>query len=103
MLEGSWQVLKKGGKLVSVASQGAPTTFDKLPAYFKEKGDSYGIDATFFIVHPSRDQLIKIGDLIDSGRVKPIVDTILPLSQANQAYEGAKGVHKHGKIVLRVR
>jgi NADPH:quinone reductase-like Zn-dependent oxidoreductase len=103
LLERSWQALRKGGKLVSVASQDVPTTFDKLPAYFKEKGDSYGIDATFFIVHPSRDQLIRIGDLIDSGRVKPIVDTILPLSQASQAYEGAKGVHKHGKIVLRVR
>jgi NADPH:quinone reductase-like Zn-dependent oxidoreductase len=63
----------------------------------------YGIDATWFILHPSRDQLIRIGELIDSGRVKPVVDTILPLSQASQAYEGAKGVHKHGKIVLRVR
>ena len=102
-LERSWQVLRKGGKLVSVASQGLPTTFDKLQAYFKEKGDSYGIDATWFILHTSRDQLIKIGDLIDSGQVKPVVDTILPLSQASQAYGGAKGVHKHGKIVLRVR
>ena len=102
-LERSWQVLRKGGKLVSVASQDLPTTFDKLQAYFKEKGDSYGIDATWFILHPSRDQLIKIGELIDSGRLKPVVDTILPLSQASQAYEGAKGVHKHGKIVLRVR
>jgi NADPH:quinone reductase-like Zn-dependent oxidoreductase len=102
-LERSWRVLRKGGKLVSVASQDLPTTFDKLQAYFKEKGDSYGIDATWFILHPSRDQLIKIGELIDSGRVKPVVDTILPLSQASQAYEGAKGVHKHGKIVLRVR
>ena len=102
-LERSWQVLRKGGKLVSVASQDLPTTFDNLQAYFKEKGDSYGIDATWFILHPSRDQLIRIGELIDSGRVKPVVDTILPLSQASQAYEGAKGVHKHGKIVLRVR
>jgi NADPH:quinone reductase-like Zn-dependent oxidoreductase len=102
-LEKSWQVLRKGGKLVSVASQDLPTTFDNLQAYFKEKGESYGIDATWFILHPSRDQLIKIGELIDSGRVKPVVDTILPLSQASQAYEGAKGVHKHGKIVLRVR
>jgi NADPH:quinone reductase-like Zn-dependent oxidoreductase len=102
-LERSWRVLRKGGKLVSVASQDLPTTFDKLQAYFKEKGDSYGIDATWFILHPSRDQLIRIGELIDSGRVKPVVDTILPLSQASQAYEGAKGVHKHGKIVLRVR
>ena len=102
-LERSWQVLRKGGKLVSVASQDLPTTFDKLQAYFKEKGESYGVDATWFILHPSRDQLIRIGELIDSGRVKPVVDTILPLSQASQAYEGAKGVHKHGKIVLRVR
>ena len=102
-LERSWRVLRKGGKLVSVASQDLPTTFDKLQAYFKEKGDSYSIDATWFILHPSRDQLIRIGELIDSGRVKPVVDTILPLSQASQAYEGAKGVHKHGKIVLRVR
>lgn len=102
-LERSWQVLRKGGKLVSVASQDLPTTFDKLQTYFKEKGDSYGIDATWFIVHPSRDQLIRIGDLIDSGQVKPVVDTILPLSQASQAYGGAEGVHKHGKIVLRVR
>jgi NADPH:quinone reductase-like Zn-dependent oxidoreductase len=102
-LERSWQVLRRGGKLVSVASQDLPITFDKLQAYFKEKGDSYGIDATWFILHPNRDQLIRIGELIDSGRVKPVVDTILPLSQASQAYEGAKGVHKHGKIVLRVR
>ena len=99
-LERSWQVLRKGGKLVSVASQDLPTTFDKLQAYFKEKGDSYGIDATWFILHPSRDQLIRIGELIDSGRVKPVVDTILPLSKASQAYGGAKGVHKHGKIVF---
>jgi NADPH:quinone reductase-like Zn-dependent oxidoreductase len=102
-LERSWQVLRRGGKLVSVASQDLPITFDKLQAYFKEKGDSYGIDATWFILHPNRDQLISIGELIDSGRVKPVVDTILPLSQASRAYEGAKGVHKHGKIVLRVR
>jgi NADPH:quinone reductase-like Zn-dependent oxidoreductase len=102
-LERSWQVLRKGGKLVSVASQDLPTTFDNLQAYFKEKGESYGIDATWFIVHPSMDQLIRIGDLIDSGQVKPVVDTILPLSKASQAYEGANGVHKHGKIVLRVR
>jgi NADPH:quinone reductase-like Zn-dependent oxidoreductase len=102
-LERSWHVLRKGGKLVSVASQDYPTAFDKLQTYFKEKGDSYDIDATWFIVHASRNQLIRIGDLIDSGRVKPVVDTILPLSQASQAYRGAEGIHKHGKIVLRVR
>ena len=51
-LESSWQVLRKGGKLVSVASQDLPTTFDKLQSYFKEKGDSYGIDATLVYRSP---------------------------------------------------
>lgn len=68
----------------------------------KKRENHNGVDASWFIVHPSRDQLIQIGELIDSEHVKPIVDTILPLSEASQAYEGAKCTHKSGKIVLRV-
>jgi NADPH:quinone reductase-like Zn-dependent oxidoreductase len=101
-LERSWEVLRKGGRLVSVATQELPASYDKLEGYFKEKADSHGIDAKWFIVHSSKDQLIQIGELIDSGQVKPIVDTILPLSEASEAYEGAKENHKYGKIVLRV-
>lgn len=98
-LERSWKVLKKGGRLVSVATVKLPPNYE---AYFNENGESYGVNATWFIVHSSKDQLIQIGELIDSGHVKPIVDTILPLSEASQAYSGAKEIHKNGKIVLRV-
>ncbi len=56
----------------------------------------------WFVVQPNREQLVQIGALIDEGKVRPIIDTVLPLSQARQAYEqGAKG-HTRGKIVLRV-
>jgi NADPH:quinone reductase-like Zn-dependent oxidoreductase len=56
----------------------------------------------WFVVQPNREQLVQIGALIDAGRVRPVIDTVLPLSQARQAYEqGAKG-HTRGKIVLRV-
>ncbi|MGA9316984.1 MAG: NADP-dependent oxidoreductase [Nitrososphaeraceae archaeon] len=102
-LERSWKVLRRGGRLVSVTSQEIPTSYDKRQEYLKEKGDSFGVNATWFIVHSSREQLIRIGELIDSGQLRPVVDTILPLSQASKAYEGAKDIHKHGKIVLRVR
>jgi NADPH:quinone reductase-like Zn-dependent oxidoreductase len=102
-LERSWEILRRGGRLVSVVSQGIPTSYDKRHEYLKEKGDSFGVNATWFIVHSSREQLIRIGELIDSGQLRPVVDTILPLSQASKAYEGAKDIHKHGKIVLRVR
>jgi NADPH:quinone reductase-like Zn-dependent oxidoreductase len=102
-LERSWKILRRGGRLVSVTSQEIPTSYDKRQEYLKEKGDSFGVNATWFIVHSSREQLIRIGELIDSGQLRPVVDTILPLSQASKAYEGAKDIHKHGKIVLRVR
>jgi NADPH:quinone reductase-like Zn-dependent oxidoreductase len=63
-----------------------------------------GHDTRFawFVVEPNREHLIQIGTLIDAGHIRPIIETVLPLSQARQAYEqGAKG-HTCGKIVLRV-
>jgi NADPH:quinone reductase-like Zn-dependent oxidoreductase len=88
----SWQVVKPGGVLVSVVSP--------RPSFAEAK--AHGVRPAWFIVEPNREQLIQIGALIDAGRIRPIIDTVLPLSQARQAYEqGARG-HTRGKIVLRV-
>ena len=91
-LERSWQVVKPGGVLVSVVSP--------RPSF--EEAKAHGVRPVWFVVEPNREQLIQIGALIDAGRIRPIIETVLPLSQARQAYEqGAKG-HTRGKIVLRV-
>lgn len=91
-LQRSWQVIKPGGTLVSVVSP--------RPSF--ENAKAYDVRPTWFVVEPNREQLIQIGTLIDAGRIRPIVETVLPLSQARQAYEqGARG-HTRGKIVLRV-
>jgi NADPH:quinone reductase-like Zn-dependent oxidoreductase len=90
-LERSYEVVKPGGVLVSVASPPSP-----------ERAKAHGVRSVWFVVEPSREQLIQIGDLIDARRIRPIIETVLPLSQARQAYEqGARG-HTRGKIVLRV-
>ena len=90
-LEHSYEVVKPGGVLVSVASPPAA-----------EKAKAHGVRSAWFVVEPNREQLIQIGDLIDTGQIRPIIETVLPLSQARQAYEqGARG-HTRGKIVLRV-
>ena len=90
-LDRSWQVLKKGGVMVSVAQP--PSV---------EQAQAHGVRGVWFIVEPNGEQLAKISTLIDSGKIRPIVDTELPLTKARQAYEqGAKG-HTRGKIVLRV-
>jgi NADPH:quinone reductase-like Zn-dependent oxidoreductase len=88
----SWQVVKPGGMLVSVVS----------PQPSADARKRHDVRFAWFVVQPDREQLVQIGALIDAGRIRPAIDTVLPLSQARQAYEqGAKG-HTRGKIVLRV-
>jgi NADPH:quinone reductase-like Zn-dependent oxidoreductase len=91
-LQRSWQVVKPAGVLLSIVSP--------RPSFAEAKVND--VRPVWFIVQPNREQLVKIGALIDEGKVRPIIDTVLPLAQARQAYEqGAKG-HTRGKIVLRV-
>jgi len=40
--------------------------------------------------------------IIDSGKLAPVIDRILPLSEARRAHELSEAGHTHGKIVLRV-
>src|SRR6266850_334268 len=85
-LERSWSVLKPGGRLVTVAASGERTTDER-------------IRAAYFIVEPSRTQLVEIARLIDGGALRPVVGAVFPLAEARQAYQ-----HKpvRGKVVLRV-
>jgi NADPH:quinone reductase-like Zn-dependent oxidoreductase len=91
-LHRSWQVIKPGGALVSVVSP--------RPSFAEAK--AYDVRPVWFVVEPNREQLIQIGELIDEGRMRPIIDTVFPLSQARQAYEQGAKEHTRGKIVLRV-
>jgi NADPH:quinone reductase-like Zn-dependent oxidoreductase len=45
---------------------------------------------------------MEIGHLIDAGKIRPILDTVLPLDQARQAFERGLSNHARGKIVLRI-
>lgn len=90
-LKRSYSVVRKGGTLVSIVDEPS-----------KEKTKALGVKGVYFIVEPNRTQLEEIGQLIDTGRLRSFVDTVLPLEQARQAFErGLKG-HSRGKIVLRV-
>ncbi|MGE5212387.1 MAG: NADP-dependent oxidoreductase [Nitrospirota bacterium] len=85
-LERSWGVLKPGGRLVTVAASGEQTTDER-------------IRAAYFIVEPSRTQLMEIARLIDEGALRPVIGAVFPLAEARQAYQ-YKPVR--GKVVLRV-
>ncbi len=91
-LQRSWQVIKPGGVLVTIVSP--PPSFENAKAH--------GIRPFWFGVEPNRDELIQIGTLIDAEHLRPIIDTVFPLSQARQAYEQWARGHTRGRIVLRV-
>jgi len=92
-LKRSLQVVKSEGVIVSVVS----------PRPTFEEAKERAVRFLWFVVEPNREQLMQIAELIDGGYVHPVLDTVLPLSEARQAYEqGAKG-HTRGKIVLRVK
>ena len=56
-----------------------------------------------FIVEPDHEQLTRIGDLLDAGDLHPVVEAVLPLSQAPSAYTGeVKRKLGRGKVVVAV-
>ncbi len=89
--ERSWQVLKPGGMLVSVVSPPPEAT-----------AAAHGARRAFVFIQPSGVQLTTIAQLIDEGKMKPIIHTVLPLTEVRQAHAISQGGHARGKIVLRV-
>ena len=87
----SWQVLKRGGVLVSIV--GPPSA---------EEAARNGVRVESFGANASPTQLAEIAKLVDAGSLKPIVEVVLPLSEARRAHEMSERGHGRGKIVLNV-
>ncbi|MFE7773830.1 NADP-dependent oxidoreductase [Streptomyces sp. NPDC057445] len=90
-LDRSWATLRPGGILVSVVQ---PPD--------QETAAARGVRALFFIVRPDRAGLVAITELIDEGRLAPVVDRVVPLNETRSAYEALATEHPRGKVVLHV-
>src|SRR5437773_9455995 len=87
----SYDVVKKGGIVMSLVARPDPVELEKR-----------GIRGAAISVHPDAEALAEISRLIDAGKIKPIVTEVLPLSQAVAAQRQAATHHTRGKIVLRI-
>jgi NADPH:quinone reductase-like Zn-dependent oxidoreductase len=54
----------------------------------------------FFVVEPSRPQLLALGKRIVAGELRPVIGAIWPLSQGRAAFEAKQRGHQAGKAVL---
>jgi NADPH:quinone reductase-like Zn-dependent oxidoreductase len=89
----SFQVLRRGGKLISAVSPP-----DQAIA------QSHGVEATFFLVNVTSHHLARIATLLDGGELRTRVGAVLPLKDASEAHLMLDHLRPQpkGKIVLAV-
>lgn len=94
VLDKSFDVLKNGGKLVSIAGQ--PD---------KEKAEKKDIVVDSLWLKENGKQLAEIAELLENGKVKPIIGHTFPLTEKGlrEAHELSETHHAQGKIIIKVK
>jgi NADPH:quinone reductase-like Zn-dependent oxidoreductase len=87
----SYGVVKQGGIVMSLVARPDPTELEKR-----------GIRGATIFSHADAKDFAEIAQLIDAGKIKPIVTQVLPLSEAIAAEQQAETHHTRGKVVLRI-
>jgi NADPH:quinone reductase-like Zn-dependent oxidoreductase len=88
----SWSCIRPGGYLVSIVSP-APASQDMRD--FKVEGSWAG-------ARPDGALLGKLAALIDDGHIRPLIDTVLPLTEIREAHRISETGHAHGKVMLKL-
>ncbi|WP_309890303.1 NADP-dependent oxidoreductase [Archangium sp.] len=73
---------------------GAPASF---------AGWRHGVRYTYLFMHSSGEQLRQLGELVDTGKLRPHMDRVFPFSQTREALAHAESGKACGKVVVQVR
>jgi len=84
-LRSSPAFLRPGGRIVTIA-----------------ESPPDGVEATYFVVDPDRDQLAQVSALVDRGELRPTIDRVYELDDARAAFERSMTGGKRGKVVIHV-
>ncbi len=115
-LEKSFNIIKRGGNIVSVS--GMPNArfgkefgsgffktllfslaSKKLTALEKKHNAQY----SFLFMKPSADQLRTIANYIEAGEIKPVIDRVFPFEDAQKAMEYSEAGRAKGKIIVKIK
>ncbi|SDD70309.1 NADPH:quinone reductase [Terribacillus halophilus] len=94
ILNKSFQILKPGGRLVTIAGQPDESLAEK-----------HQVTASSYWLTPDGKQLGELGDLLEQGILKPQVGHVFGFSaeELQQAHELSETHHAKGKIVIKVK
>lgn len=115
-LEKSLNVLKPGGKLISISGPPDPEFAREkglnmmlrlilrlLSRGIRTKARRRGMTFSFLFMWAQGDQLGKITSLIESGTIRPVVDRVFPFEATNEALAYVESGRAKGKVVIKVR
>ena len=91
-MERSPFVLKNHGRLVSIVD--IPAAQNLLEAW------SRNIDMMFFFIEPTRQKMEALRTLIEQERIRPIIDSVMPLSLVGEVQQRQEAGGVQGKIVF---
>ena len=115
-LEKSLRVLKAGGILISISGPPDPDfaresgaswilrlAMRLLSYRIRRKARRRHVRYSFLLMRASGDQLREISSLIDSGSIRPVVDSVFPFASTKDAMAYVESGRAKGKVVVRVR
>lgn len=115
-LEKSINIVKSGGKVISISGPPTPE-FAKMmnfPWYMRivlslisfsirKKAKKNKVDFYFLFMKANGNQLEKISKLIDADIIKPVIDKVFTFDQVNDAMDYIESGRAKGKVVINVR
>lgn len=90
--DASFSVLKKNGVVVSMVGQ--PN---------EDLAKRYGITAIGQGTKTNSSHLRRVAELVDSKKLKIVIDKVFPLEQVKEAFAYQEEVHPRGKVVLKIK
>jgi len=115
-LEKSVQVLRSGGKLISISGPPDPgfardlgaswmvrLIFRVLSYRITRKARRHGVDYSFLFMRANGAQLRGISSLVDAGVIRPVVERVFPFESTNEALAYVETGRVKGKVVVKLR
>lgn len=115
-LRKSMDVLKPGGKLISIsgppdarfATQQGFSWFLRqvmraLSFGIRRKAGAAGIDYSFLFMRANGEQLRQITLLVEAGIIRPVIDRVFPFEATNEALAYIETGRAKGKVVIKLR
>jgi NADPH:quinone reductase-like Zn-dependent oxidoreductase len=115
-LEKSMNILKAGGKIISISGPPDPQFGEQIGANWflkialrilsagaRKRAKRRNVNFAFLFMRAQGEQLDQITKLIEAGVIKPVIDRVFPFEQTNEAMAYIETGRAKGKVVIKMR